>query len=61
MIKWLICRLWGHQTMAKAYTGETYQVTSYAGIQHTSALYRWERQRFCCRCGRDNYPPAEIT
>jgi hypothetical protein len=53
MIKWLICRLWGHETVVKAYTGETYQTMSYAGTPLSVSLYRLERKQFCVRCGCD--------
>lgn len=53
MIKALICLLWGHKTVVKAYTGQTYQTASYLGDPLTVSLYRWERQRFCLRCGLD--------
>lgn len=61
MIKWLMCRLWGHNTVVKAFTGQTYQTASYAGMPLSVALYKWERQRFCLRCGTDVHPPVKVT
>lgn len=53
MIKKLICWLWGHKTVVKAYTGKTYQTASCAGNPLSVSLYKWERTRFCLRCGDD--------
>lgn len=39
MIKRFICWLWGHKTMLKAFTNDTF--------------YKWEKQRFCIRCGKE--------
>lgn len=63
MIKALICLLWGHKTVVKAYTGQTYETCSYAGTPLSVSLYRWQRQRFCLRCGDDVHPnsAAEST
>lgn len=59
MIKALICLVWGHKTVVKAYTGETYETCSYGGNPLSVSLYKWERQRFCLRCGDDVYPSNE--
>lgn len=45
MIKWLICKLWGHKTVLKAYTGQNYPVGKY---------FRHEQSKFCLRCGTPN-------
>lgn len=51
MIKRLICWLWGHNFVVKAYTGETMEVTNGLGTALTASLYRFERQPFCVLCG----------
>lgn len=61
MIKKLLCLVWGHETVVKAFTGQTYQTASYIGNPLSVSLYKWERQRFCLRCGNDVHPPAEIA
>jgi len=52
MIKWLICVLWGHKTTAKAYTGQTMDARSYAGLDQKVSLYKWHRSEHCLRCGK---------
>ncbi len=52
MIKWLICLLWGHKTVSKAYTGETYPARNpFTGETRKGRLFRYERSKFCLRCG----------
>ena len=53
MIKKLVCFLWGHKTVVKAYTGETYNTKSYAGMPLSVSLYKFVRNQFCLRCGTD--------
>jgi hypothetical protein len=53
MLKWLLCVLLGHKTVAKAYTGETYQNHSYGGNPLSVSMYVWKRHEFCLRCGND--------
>jgi hypothetical protein len=53
MLKWLLCLLLGHKTVAKARTGETYETHSYGGNPLTVSLYVWKRHEFCLRCGND--------
>jgi len=40
------CWLLGHKTIAKALTGEILKVN-----EIDIRLYRWERQKYCMRCG----------
>lgn len=54
MIKWLICKLWGHKTISKAATGQTYQTESPFIGQTTGLLFRYEQSKFCLRCGTPN-------
>ena len=54
MIKKLICFLWGHKFMAKAYTGQSMKITNYLGQESLASLYRWEAQKYCLRCGIRN-------
>lgn len=53
MIKKMWCLLWGHQTLEKAYTGQTYVATNLLGQPHSVSFYRWQRFDFCLRCGND--------
>lgn len=53
MIKWLICKLWGHKTVHKAFTGEQTECVGIAGNQYTIQLYKWETTKFCTRCGKE--------
>jgi ribosomal protein L33 len=53
MLIWLICHLWNHKTMHKAYTGETIMYTD--RITNTLIkvpLHKWERMPYCTRCGQ---------
>ena len=60
MIKHLICWLWGHKTVHKAYTGETMPHHDMLLNQVIQApLYKWERTKFCTRCGCDAAPEGE--
>ena len=52
MLKWLICKLWGHKTVSKAYTGNTFQRENrFTGHPETGMFYVYERSAFCLRCG----------
>ena len=54
MIKWLICFLWGHKVVAKAFTGQTKrQLHAFRGEEDIN-FYKWQRLPFCIRCGRPN-------
>lgn len=46
MIKALICWLWGHKTVVKAYTGKTFVTQNYAGNELSVSLYEWKGIRF---------------
>ena len=51
MIKKLICLLWGHRTVVRAYTGE--KISSSNGVcESDTLLYIWKRMDFCLRCGK---------
>lgn len=52
MIRWLLCKVFGHKIVLKAYTGQTMLATNYLGQTLTVSLYKWERQKFCTRCGK---------
>jgi hypothetical protein len=54
MIKKLICFIWGHIFVAKAYTGNIQKVIGPLGNEHTISLYLWEAQKYCPRCGKPN-------
>jgi len=51
MIKELICLIWGHKTVHKAYTGEKISILSILGYRYDSSLYRYQKTDFCTRCG----------
>jgi len=51
MIKKLICFIWGHSTVHKAYTGEKMNVVGALGNSYTISLYKYETTPFCTRCG----------
>ncbi len=51
MLQKLLCRVWGHKTMLKGYTGQTIVIDGVFDRNLTHPLYRWERQRYCIRCG----------
>jgi hypothetical protein len=55
MFKNLICFLFGHKLMAKAYTGNSMSVVGLLGNEYTVSFYRWEPQKFCLRCGCKNF------
>lgn len=52
MIKYLICRIWGHKTVHKAYTGETIDCVGPMGNKYTRSLYKFQRTNYCTRCGK---------
>lgn len=57
MIKRLICWIWGHKIIVKAYTGHTMPVTNpLTEAEQNVAMYKWEKMKFCLRCGKDVVP-----
>jgi len=52
MIQKLLCWLFGHKTVVKAYTGQTLVADSHFERDFKHLLYRWERSKFCLRCGK---------
>jgi len=52
MIQKLRCWLFGHKTVVKAYTGETVVADGTFDRDVKHLLYRWERSKFCLRCGK---------
>ena len=59
MIKKLLCWLWGHKTVVKAYTGETMIADGAFDRDVKHPLYRWERSKFCTRCGKSIHQDEE--
>ena len=53
MGKRLICWLWGHDTVRKAYTGQMLDTVGQLGNRYTVSLYKWEKSKFCLRCGKE--------
>lgn len=58
MLKKLICSVWGHKTVVKAYTGRSIQTQNYLGQDLTVLAYVWTKSDFCLRCGQDQRAPA---
>lgn len=56
MIAWLICWIWGHKILEKAYTGDQFDTHHrlYPQIKVKGDYYRWEQLPFCLRCGKPN-------
>lgn len=55
MLKRLICYLWGHKVIVKAYTGDVVHQTDRLTLNVVEVpMYRWEKQKFCLRCEKDN-------
>ena len=52
MLKWLLCLILGHKRMSKAFTGNTMLTEGITGERRV-ALYKWERNKYCPRCGKD--------
>jgi len=52
MIQKFLCWLFGHKTVVKAYTGQTLVADSHFERDFKHLLYRWERSKFCLRCGK---------
>lgn len=52
MFKKIVCFLWGHKTVHKAYTGEKMAVVGVMGNRYDISLYRYEKTDFCIRCGK---------
>lgn len=55
MIKKLICRIWGHKTVHKAYTGEKVSVLGALGYRYDISLFRYQKTDFCIWCGETVY------
>lgn len=54
MLKRLICYWWGCKVMMKTYTGEKIRTLDrFSGQEVDIMLYRWEKQKFCVRCGKE--------
>jgi len=53
MLKKIICFLWGHKTVHKAYTGEQMSCISRLGTEYTISLFLYKKTPFCIRCGED--------
>lgn len=58
---WTRFRCWwlGHKIMIKAFTGETYLISNrLIGGDEKCSLYKWQRERYCARCGYDTQKGA---
>jgi hypothetical protein len=52
MIKFLLCLIFGHKNVVKAFTGQTKESeTPFGGVQ-TTHYYTWKKLDFCLRCGK---------
>lgn len=55
MIKKFICFIWGHKVVHKAFTGNTMpSINKLTGQKEDILLYKWEKSKFCTRCGKLN-------
>ena len=52
MIQKFLCLIFGHKTMFKAATGHILTVDTHFEKDQRIPLVRWERSKFCLRCGR---------
>jgi len=52
----LICWFLGHKFWAKAIVGEPFNASpnQITGLPVTGHYYRYEKQKFCLRCGYEN-------
>jgi len=53
MLKKIICFLWGHKTVHKAYTGKQMSCVSMIGVEYTINMFNYKKTPFCTRCGED--------
>lgn len=54
MIKKFICWIWGHNMMAKHFTGNQYDTNcKLTGNDIKGNYYIWKRLDHCLRCGED--------
>lgn len=51
MIQKLLCFLLGHKTVYQAATGQILSATNVLGLSSDHILVKWERSKFCLRCG----------
>lgn len=49
---YLWCKIVGHKTMVKAFTGNKLDQN---GVE--MLLYKWQREQYCIRCGYDVWGP----
>jgi len=54
MLTKLWCFLFGHKFIAKGFTGNVVESDNGLGMPIKSAMYRWEAQKWCLRCGCKN-------
>ena len=53
MIKKILCFIWGHKTVLKAYTGESKNIIGMCGNEYTTLYYKYEKMPYCIRCGKN--------
>jgi len=54
MIIKLLCWLYGHKIVVKAYTGQTMKAQNGLGEDRMVSMYLYETKPFCVRCGKKN-------
>jgi len=54
MIQKLLCWIWGHKIVVKAYTGDQIPTENAFGMEIQSSGYVWKRMPYCLRCGKDS-------
>ncbi|KKK48020.1 hypothetical protein LCGC14_3149340 [marine sediment metagenome] len=59
MLKRWICRLWGHRTVYKAFTGDVVEVDNPMVGPLKTPVKHWARSPYCLRCGKDVPADAE--
>ncbi len=53
MLQKLLCWLFGHKTIYKAFTGQTAVVDGVFDRDVKTPINVWERSKFCLRCGKN--------
>ena len=59
MIQKLLCWLFGHKTVFKAFTGQTAVVDGPFERGKTMPITVWSRSKFCLRCGTTVHQDSE--
>lgn len=52
MIQKLLCFLFGHKTLYKAFTGQIATIDGVFDRDIKTPIMTWQRSKFCLRCGK---------